>query len=176
MGRLENKVIVVTGGTRGMGEAVVRGIVSEGGKVVFGGRDEGAGRKIEADLGKQAVYVRQDVTVREDWERVIAQALQSFSAINGLVNNAGFSMGHRLDRISDEQVQTIISINQIGVLLGMQQVLGPMRSAGAGTIVNISSSAAMRPLGGITVYAGAKAAVTAMTLSAAKELAAENIR
>jgi 3alpha(or 20beta)-hydroxysteroid dehydrogenase len=71
-GRLSGKVAIVTGGTRGMGEAIVRGIVAESGKVVFGGRDEAAGNAIASDLGNGAYFVRQDVALEEDWRKIVA--------------------------------------------------------------------------------------------------------
>ena len=175
-GRLAGKVVIITGGTRGMGEAEVRGVVAEGGKVVFGGRDEEAGAAIAADLGGNGVYLRQDVTSEEDWKRVVQTTLDRFGQVNGLVNNAGLSMGHKLQNITLEQIHAVTGVNQIGVMLGMREVIAPMRAAGGGSIVNIGSPAGTRAMPNLAAYSATKAAVVGMSRSAAAELAAEHIR
>lgn len=174
--RLAEKVVIVTGGTRGMGEAEVRGIVANGGKVVFGGRDEAAGRAIESDLGGHAVYVRQDVRYRADWERIVAITLQRFGRIDGLVNNAGVAFIRPLSDITDTQIEETIAVNQVGMILGIQHVVGPMRDVGKGSIINISSPCAIKGIPNSIVYSGAKAAAIGITLAASVELAAEHIR
>lgn len=174
--RLAGKVVIVTGGTRGMGEAMTRGIVRQGGQVVFGGRDEIAGNAIEADLGGNGYYVRQDVSSRDDWQRVIETALTRFGKITGLVNNAGQAHSAPLRNITDEDFQQQIAVNQTGVMLGMQYVNGPMREHGSGSIINVSSPAGIRAHPALIPYSGAKAAVIGMSLAAAGELAARNIR
>jgi len=166
----------VTGGTRGMGEAIVRGLVDEGGRVVFGGRDESAGRVLQEELSDAALYVRQDVGVEADWEQIVATALGITDRIDGLVNNAGV-MGHNsVAETSLEQHAQLVATNQTAVLLGIKHVVGPMRTAGRGSIVNIGSVVVRRGWPLVSAYSGTKAAVAGITRSAAMELAPNNIR
>lgn len=174
--RLHGKVVIVTGGTRGMGEAIVRGIAAEGGRVVFGGRDESAGQAITSDIGEAALYVRQDVAVEGDWQAIVLAATARFKRIDGLVNNAGMLLAGPLEQISLDQAQQVILTNQIAILMGMKHVVGPMRSVGGGSIVNIGSIAVRRGMPGIVHYSGTKAAVSGMSRSAAAEFAHDNIR
>ena len=143
---------IVTGGTRGIGEAIVRGIVAEGGRVVFGGRDEAAGSAISRELGNQAYFVRQDVALEDDWRKIVAVALQAFGRINGLVNNAGSMGQHGVSEITMDLAQSLFATNQLAVLLGIKHVVGPMRSIGSGSIVNIGSVAVRRGMAGISAY------------------------
>ncbi len=174
--RLSGKVILLSGGTRGMGEAMVRGIVAHGGQVVFGGRDRAAGEAIAADLGGQGVYVPLDVRQESDWVRAVETAATRFGRLSGLVNNAGFGKSRRIEAVEMADIEEIIGINQIGVLLGMKHAVPALRDNGAGSIVNIGSAASLRAHAGVAVYSGAKAAVVGMSLSAAAELAPQGLR
>ncbi|HEX7872320.1 MAG TPA: glucose 1-dehydrogenase [Sphingobium sp.] len=174
--RLSGTTAILSGGTRGMGEAMVRGIVAEGGRVAFGGRDAEAGERIAAELGERALYRRLDVAQAEDWAALVAAAEDRFGAINALVNNAGLGISHRIVDLTREDFDAMVGVNQYGVLLGIQAVIAPMRRAGKGAIVNIGSAAALRAHSNICAYAGTKAAVVGMSLSAAAELARYNIR
>lgn len=175
-GRLEGRVAIVTGGTRGMGEAEVRALVAEGAKVVFGGRDEAAGNRIAQELGENAVYVRQDVALEEDWERIVATALDRFGKITSLVNNAGVQSLSPIADVKREDIERLCRINLLGPLLGIKHVVGPMRAAGAGSIVNIGSPAGVKGLPFIAAYAATKGSMSGVTKSVAVELAAEAIR
>jgi 3alpha(or 20beta)-hydroxysteroid dehydrogenase len=174
--RLEGKTIIVTGGTRGMGEAIVRGVVAHGGNAVFGGRDSDAGQAIERELGASARFFRLDVRSEADWRAIVAGALEIFGSVDGLVNNAGAMGKNPLAETSLDMATDIVMTNQIAVLLAIKHVVGPMRRAGKGSIVNIGSIAAHRAFSGLSAYSGTKAAVAGITRAAAMELAAEQIR
>lgn len=176
MGRMEGKVVIVTGGTRGMGEAEVRGLVREGAKVVFGGRDAQAGNRIEDELGGDAVYVAMDVSLEADWERILATALNRFGRVDGLVNNAGVQAASPIAKIRQEDIDRLYRINQLGPILGIKHVVPAMRAAGGGSIVNIGSPAGVKGLPMLAAYAASKAALHGVTRSVAVELAPENIR
>jgi 3alpha(or 20beta)-hydroxysteroid dehydrogenase len=176
MGRMDGKVVIVTGGTRGMGEAELRGLVAEGARVVFGGRDKEAGSRIAADLGGNAIYVPMDVSLESDWERAVATAVERFGGVHGLVNNAGVQSASPIAKIRQEDIDRLYRINQLGPILGIKHVVGPMRAAGGGSIVNIGSPAGVKGLPMLTAYAATKAALHGITRSVAVELAPENIR
>jgi 3alpha(or 20beta)-hydroxysteroid dehydrogenase len=111
-----------------------------------------------------------------DWKRVVATAEEEFGNIDILVNNAGIGSGATIDETSEEDYRRVIDVNQVGVFLGMKSVLGSMRRAGRGSIVNISSIAAFVGEAGAVAYTASKYAVTGMSKVAAKEFAPFGIR
>lgn len=176
-GRLNGKVVLLSGGTRGMGEAQVRAMVAEGAEVVFGGRDEAAGAAIEAELAGRATFKRLDVTQAADWRAMVALAVDRFGRIDGLVNNAGVGVTHALTDISDDDWAEVIAVNQTGVFLGMREGARAMLAAGTpGSIVNVASPAGTKAHANLVAYSAAKAAVIGMSRAAAKELAPQGIR
>jgi 3alpha(or 20beta)-hydroxysteroid dehydrogenase len=174
--RLTGTVAIISGGTRGMGEAMVRGIIAQGGQVAFGGRDEEAGQRIVADLGDNALYSRLDVAQPDDWRVIVDLAEQRFGKVTALVNSAGLGISGSIIDVDRASFEAMVAVNQLGLLLGMQTVIPAMRRAGAGSIVNIGSAAARRAHASVVAYSGTKAAVVGMSLSAAAELAQYGIR
>lgn len=176
-GRVAGKVILLSGGTRGMGEAQVRGLVREGAEVVFGGRDRAAGAAIAASLGGKAHFVPLDVTQSEDWDAAVDFAVTRFGRIDGLVNNAGVGATQPLVEIDDEEWASIIAVNQNGVFFGMRAGARAMlASETRGSIVNVASPAGTKAHADLVAYSAAKAAVIGMSRAAAKELAPRGIR
>jgi 3alpha(or 20beta)-hydroxysteroid dehydrogenase len=176
VGRLDGKVVIITGGTRGMGEAEVRGCVQAGARVVFGGRDTRAGERIAAELDGNALFVPHDVAVEAEWERIVRAALARFGRITSLVNNAGMVIPSPIADMTVADLDACYRTNQLGTLLGIKHVVVPMRQNGSGSIVNIGSVAAIKAHKAIAAYSGTKAAVIGITKAAALELAAEQIR
>ena len=131
MKRLENKVALISGATKGIGRTAAHLFASEGAKVVICGRDakegESAAAAINADYPGHAVFCRLDVTLRESWEEAIKLAKERFGELNILINNAGTSYRESLPEISDETWNKTIATNQTGVFYGMQ--LGNTRSS-----------------------------------------------
>ncbi|WP_176590614.1 SDR family NAD(P)-dependent oxidoreductase [Sphingobium sp. EM0848] len=176
MSRLADKVVIVTGGTRGMGEAIARACVAEGARVVIGGRDGAAGRSIAASLDDRAIYMPMDVADERDWERVVSGTLERFGAITSLVNNAGRPELSAIENISADTAEAVFRVNQLGPLLGMKHVVGPMRAAGGGSIINIGSVSFVKAIPQQAVYGATKGAIVGMSRSASAELAPGNIR
>jgi len=144
MGRLAGKVAIITGAAQGMGEAHARRFVSEGAKVVLTDLNEDGGAALAAELGDDALFVRQDVSSSEDWATVLQQAEARFGPVSVLVNNAGVIGPVRgLLDFSEEDFLRVCAINQLGVFLGMKTVVPGMVISGGGSIVNISSIAGM---------------------------------
>lgn len=144
MGRLWDKVAVITGAAQGMGEAHARRFVLEGAKVVLTDLNEEGGAALAAELGPNALFVKQDVANAADWADVLAKTETRFGPVTILVNNAGVIGPVRglLDFSEDEFLQ-VCAVNQLGVFLGMKAVVPGMIKAGGGSIVNISSIAGM---------------------------------
>ncbi|SOC11581.1 3alpha(or 20beta)-hydroxysteroid dehydrogenase [Ureibacillus xyleni] len=174
MVRLQDKVAIITGGARGMGEAHVRKFVAEGAKVVFTDLNEEGGRALEQQLGENAKFIKQDVTKAADWETVIAETETLFGPVNILVNNAGISMSKPFLEMTEEEYRKIVDINQVSVFLGMKAIVPSMQKTGNGSIINISSINGL--VGGAVGYTDTKFAVRGITKAAALQLAHLGIR
>ena len=176
MGRLNGKVAIVTGGARGQGEAEVRLFAAEGAKVVVGDVLADAGRALADELGDSVVFTRLDVSSEEEWAAAVALTTERFGSLDVLVNNAGIAITKSIADHSVADYQRIIDVNQLGVFLGIRTAIEPMKAAGGGSIVNISSGAGVRATKYMFAYAASKYAVTGMTACAAIELARDGIR
>lgn len=174
MNRLDNKVAIITGGARGMGEMHVRLFIQEGAKVVFTDINEEAGLALEKELGTNAKFIKHDVTNKDGWDFVIRTTEECFGPVKVLVNNAGISINKTILDITEEEYRKIIDINQISVFLGMKSVITSMQKAGGGSIINISSINGL--VGGAIGYTDSKFAVRGMTKAAALELSPLGIR
>lgn len=144
MGRLGGKVAIITGAAQGMGEAHARRFIREGAQVVVTDVNEEGGARLAKELGENALFVSQDVSRADDWDRVVAEAEARFGPVTVLVNNAGvIGPVQGLLDFSEEAFLRVCAINQLGVFLGMKAVVPGMVRAGGGSIVNISSIAGM---------------------------------
>ena len=176
MGQLDGKVALITGGARGMGKSHVRRFVSEGARVVFGDVLEEEGAKLAADLGDRVRFVRMDVTSQDDWQAAVQTATSAFGALNVLVNNAGILRHKTIEDMGLDEFRTILDVNLVGQWLGVKTVTAPMRDAGGGSIVNVSSTEGFIGAAGLAAYSASKFGVRGLTKSAARELGAYNIR
>jgi 3alpha(or 20beta)-hydroxysteroid dehydrogenase len=175
-GQLTNKVAMITGGSRGLGAAFARHIVTRGGKVVVADLLDDDGKQLADELGAQARYTHLDVTDPEQWSDAVQFTLAEFGSLTGLVNNAGVSTGQFIEHEPVEHFRAVLEVNLIGVFNGMQAVIGSMRSAGGGSIVNISSAAGLFGLACTAGYGASKWGVRGLSKIAAVELGADRIR
>jgi 3alpha(or 20beta)-hydroxysteroid dehydrogenase len=176
MGRFDGKVALITGGARGQGEAEARLLVSEGAQVVIADVLDAEGKKLASEIGNAARYVHLDVSQPADWQRAIAETLAAFGRLDVLVNNAGIVRTGLIEGLSLAHYMEVVNVNQVGVFLGMQAVVAPLREAGGGSIVNISSTAGLEGVEGVVAYVASKWAVRGMTKTAALELGQYGIR
>ena len=177
MGRLDGKVALITGGARGMGESHVRRFVAEGARVVFGDVRDDEGKAVADDLGTEACrYTHHDVTSEQDWAAAVALTTDAFGKLDVLVNNAGVLAFSRITDMPVADFRRIMDVNATGCWLGMKSVLGPMKDAGGGSIVNISSIEGFSGAAGLSAYSASKFAIRGMTRSAATELGRLGIR
>lgn len=174
--RLAGKVALVSGGARGMGASHVRSLVAEGAKVVFGDILDDEGKAVAAEVGEATRYLHLDVTKPEDWDAGVATALAEFGRIDVLVNNAGIINIGTLEDYALSEWQRILDINLTGVFLGIRAVVKPMKKAGRGSIINISSIEGMAGTIACHGYTATKFAVRGLTKSAALELGPSGIR
>ncbi|MEU8899100.1 glucose 1-dehydrogenase [Nocardia sp. NPDC048505] len=176
MGRVNGKTVIITGGARGMGAAFARRLVAEGAAVVVTDVLVEEGKAVAAELGERALFLRLDVTDENAWQGVVAAAEEQFGPVSGLVNNAGIVHVDPIERLAEADFRKVLDVNQIGVFLGMKAVLGSMRRAGGGSIVNISSIGGIIAFSNILGYVASKWAVRGMTKAAAQEFGADGIR
>jgi 3alpha(or 20beta)-hydroxysteroid dehydrogenase len=174
--RLAGKVALVSGGARGMGASHVRTMVAEGAKVVFGDILDDEGKAVAAELDDAARYVHLDVTQPEQWTSAVDTALAEFGGLHVLVNNAGIINVGLIEDYELSEWQRILDINLTGVFLGIRAVVKPMKEAGRGSIINISSIEGMAGTIGCHGYTASKFAVRGLTKSAALELGPSGIR
>jgi len=177
MGALDGKVALITGAARGQGAAEARLFVERGAKVMMTDVLDDEGAQVAAEIGDSAAYMRLDVTSEQGWKDVVAATVEKFGKLNVLINNAGIiTPAKEVHETSLEDYRKVIDINQIGVFLGMREVVEPMKKAGGGSIVNISSIDGLTGMYGASAYCASKFAVRGMTKVAALELGKYGIR
>jgi len=170
--RLNGKTAIVTGAARGSGQAIARRFVEEGAQVVVADVLDERGEQTVADLGSAARYVHCDVTSEDDWRVLVA----GVDRLDILVNNAAVLLLADLASTTVEQYERITRVNELGTFLGIRSAIEPMKAAGGGSIINISSIDGhyVAPLTG--AYSASKFAVRGLTKVAALELGPFGIR
>jgi len=176
MGRLDGKVALVTGGARGMGEAHVRLFVAEGAKVVFGDVLDAEGKAVAEELGDDCLYVHHDVTDEDGWTAAVEAAVTRFGGLNVLVNNAGILRFGFIADTSLAEFRRVLEVNLVSQWLGIRAVIEPLRAAGGGSIVNVSSIEGFIGAAGMSAYSASKFGIRGLTKAAARELGQHGIR
>lgn len=177
--RFEGKTALVTGGAAGIGLAVATGFLEQGARVVIAdvrGAEEAA-RSLDPS-GERVLGVTADVTSDEQVRQAVALAVKAFGSLDILVNNAGIATGippRSFEEIGTDEWMRVYDVNVVGIFRLCRAVLGPMKAAGGGRIVNIGSAAAFKGVPLLLHYVSSKGAVLAMTRSLAKELGPHNI-
>jgi 3alpha(or 20beta)-hydroxysteroid dehydrogenase len=169
--QLAGKVILITGGTSGLGRWTTMVTAAQGATVVYTGRNaDGAvetDRRLDAE-GLTAEYLPHDVTKEDDWQRVMNAVMSKHGKLDGLVNNSGVSRLKPMDQLSLEDLEFLLSVNVDGMFLGTQHAFRVMKKTG-GSIVNISALNALRGSPNSTGYGMAKAGTTHLARAAAVE-------
>ncbi|MFE9067859.1 SDR family NAD(P)-dependent oxidoreductase [Streptomyces violaceusniger] len=176
MGKLDGRVVVITGAARGQGEHEARLFVAEGARVVLCDVLDEPGEALAKELGESARFVHLDVGREDDWSAAVEAAKDAFGAVDGLVNNAGILRFNELVSTPLTEYLEVVQVNQVGAFLGMRTLAPELAAAGGGTIVNTASYVALSGMAFLTSYAATKAAVVGMTRVAAMELADKGIR
>jgi 3(or 17)beta-hydroxysteroid dehydrogenase len=167
MGRVSGKVAIVTGAASGMGKADAILLAREGASVVVADLNEKDGQAVAAAIGEAAVFMRLDVTDEDNWKSVIAATMERFGRLDILVNNAGLIA---LGTIVDTDMASwrkINAVNSDGVFLGCKHAIPVMAESGGGSIINMSSVAAIQGQSFVAAYSASKGAVRALTKSIA---------
>jgi 3alpha(or 20beta)-hydroxysteroid dehydrogenase len=175
-GRLKGKLAIVTGGARGIGEAIVRRFVAEGARVIIADLDKDLASALASELGDAARFVEADVTQEDAWLRLIAAA-DEWDGLDVLVNNAGGALGPRLMAEGDlKHHRAVVALNLDSTWLGMRAAIAAMKRRSGGAIVNISSIDGLVGMEALSSYSAAKFGVTGLTRSVALEVGKDNIR
>jgi 3alpha(or 20beta)-hydroxysteroid dehydrogenase len=176
MGRLENKVAIVTGGARGMGAATARLFAREGATVVVADMLEEDGRALASEIGGTAQFACLDVSDEASWASLMEQVDKDFGRIDALVANAGVLSFGELVFAEAAEFDRVYGVNVKGVFFGIKHVGGAMRKAGRGAIVNIASIDGFRGANALGLYSSSKWAVRGITKTAALELGPHGVR
>ncbi|HHY65720.1 MAG TPA: glucose 1-dehydrogenase [Alicyclobacillus sp.] len=179
MGRLQDKVAVITGGGGGIGRTTAVLLASEGAMVVVTDIDRENGFKtvdrIKQEGGK-AFFIEHDVTEEKQWVHVVQETLNTFGTIDVLFNNAGIYIIKPVASITLDEWNHLMAVNVTGVFLGLKHVLPVMATRRSGSVINASSVAGLVGFPGDTLYGASKGAVRILTKAAAAEYAPYRIR
>jgi 3alpha(or 20beta)-hydroxysteroid dehydrogenase len=173
---LAGRVVIVTGGARGSGEAEAKLCADLGACVVIADVRDDEGEAVAATIGDQAIYCHLDVSSAEQWTDAVSRTVAAFGGVHGLVNNAGIGAQGAVETLPLEDYDRVFAVNTRGTFLGMRSVIPAMKISGGGAIVNICSASALLTRRFMSAYNGSKAAVIALTRAAAQEVARDGIR
>ena len=142
--RLDGKVVLISGAASGMGASHARAVIREGARVVVGDVADQAGATLVAELGDAARFVHLDVRRDEDWAAAVDTAVREFGRLDALVNNAGILRGAGVIDCTDEDWDLVLAINLTGAFRGIRACVAALEASGAGSVVNISSTAGIK--------------------------------
>ncbi len=175
--RLDNKVALITGAGSGIGQGIAETYAREGARVALADIDFDAVKSAARTIGNNAIALRCDVAKKAEFEAAVADTLSAFGHLDILVNNAGTTHVNKpmLD-ITEDEYERIFAVNVKGVFFGCQAVVPVFRKQGGGVIINIGSTAGLRPRPGLSAYNATKGAVHTLTKALAVELGGDRIR
>jgi 3-oxoacyl-[acyl-carrier protein] reductase len=178
--RLKDKVAIVTGAGSGFGEGIAKRFAQEGARLIVADINTESGERVAAALrqcGASAVFVRVDVSISTDMKRMVDAAVDSFGRVDILVNNAGMSHANQpMLSVTEDVFDRIFAVNCKSLYLSAIHVVPIFKRQGGGVMVNVASTAGVRPRPGLTWYNGSKGAAILLTKSMAVELAPDRIR
>jgi NAD(P)-dependent dehydrogenase (short-subunit alcohol dehydrogenase family) len=177
MGVLGGKVVIVTGGTSGIGACMAETFAAEGAKVVVAGRRREEGEAIAKRLGAGAEFIQADVTREDDVTAMIGRTVKMFGRLDCLVNNAGRSAAFTgIADIDVDDFEGILRVHVLGVALGMKHAAPVMAGQKSGSIINVASVAGSAAGWSAHTYSAAKAAIIHLTRCVALELGEQGVR
>lgn len=176
MKRLENKRAIVTGGASGIGSAIVKQFAEEGAKVIIADIDFNSAQSLSKSFKDNVLPFELNVTSFENFKSLIDFCEKVFAGLDVFVNNAGTGLASKLPDTTDNDWQRVIDVNLKGTFLGMKYAIPLIKKSGGGSIINISSIAALVGLADRAVYSASKGGIISMSRAAAMDHVNENIR
>jgi hypothetical protein len=177
--RFDNKVVIITGATSGIGRSAAVAFAAEGGKVGFCGRRENLGREVEQEIrsrGGEATYIRADVRVEASVKSFVDQIAARYGSLDVAFNNAGITLEKPLHEYSSQEWDDVVNTNLRGVFLAMKYEIPHMLAGGGGNIVVTSSSNAIATTDKRSAYTASKRGLVGLVQCAALDYAQKNIR
>jgi len=175
--RLQGKTAMVTGGASGFGRGIAEAFGREGANVVILDLNQAGAREVASAISNHALAIEGDVTKKSDIERAVAHTVEQFGRLDIVVNNAGWThVNQPMLEVDEDEFDKVFNINVKSIYLMTHAVVPLMRQQGGGVMINIGSTAGIRPRPGLTWYNGSKGAVNLMSRSMAVELAPDRIR
>lgn len=171
MARLQNKVAIITGGSKGLGEANARLFASEGATVIITDIDEKNGHEVAKNIGPNAKFYKQDVRDEDGWKSLIAQVVKDHGKLDILVNNAGVVEAGTIENQKTEDYRFVMAVSADGTFFGSKYAIAAMKETGGGSIINMASIASIQGAPNVLAYSAAKGAVEAMTRTIAAHCA-----
>lgn len=179
MSRLADKVILVTGGTAGIGRTMAVALAREGARVVVTGRSRSGGEATLKAMGEHkgdAIVLTQDVTQEDQWVSTIKAVLDRHTRLDGLVNCAGASVLKPMEQMATDEFRQMLKVNLEGAFLGLKHAIPAMEKTGGGSVVNIGAMESMRGTANATAYGSSKGGLAALGKAAALESKAAGVR
>lgn len=179
MGRVDGKVVIVTGGATGIGRGIAGVLAREGARVVIAARSEARGRQAEREIGAaggEALFVRTDITSEEECRALVGAAVGRYGKLDALINNAGVFPRATLEETTEPLWDQIFATNLKGAFFCCKHAVQEIRKQGGGSIVNIGSANAYVGLPHLFAYSVSKGALITLTRNLAGALAKDNIR
>lgn len=175
MARLQNKVALITGGSKGLGEANARLFVREGATVIITDIDEKNGQNLTKELGAPAQFYKQDVRDEERWETLIAKIVKDHGKLDILVNNAGVVEPGTIENQTTKDFRFVMDVSVEGTFFGSKYAIAAMKETGGGSIINMASIASIQGAPNVLAYSAAKGAVESMTRTIAAHCAVNKL-
>ncbi|HET7271722.1 MAG TPA: glucose 1-dehydrogenase [Rubrobacter sp.] len=176
MERLRGKRAIVTGAGSGIGRAIALRFASEGASVVLSDVDEEAARIVGAVAGNENLVRKTDVTRSDEVEALVKTAVEAWGGLDVMVNNAGMGVAGTATNTSEEDYERVMDVCLRGTFLGMKYAIPAIRDSGGGSVINMSSVAALVGIPDRAVYSAAKGAILAITRAAAIDHVSEGVR
>ncbi len=167
MDRLTGKVAIITGAAKGLGEAYARLFAQEGAKVILTDVDSQNGERVAREIGEQAEFKLHDVRFEAQWEKLISEVVQKYGKLDILVNNAGVAEIQTPETLTEDKYRFVMAVSADGTIFGCKHAIGAMKASGGGSIVNMTSVAAIAGEPFVVGYSAAKGAVASFTRAVA---------
>ena len=176
MDRLRGKRAIVTGAGSGIGRAIALRLAREGASVIVADVDEVAAGAVAREIGVESLVSRTDVTSAEEVEALVGTAVDAWDGLDVMVNNAGIGVAGHVTDTSEEDYEKVMDVCLKGTFFGMRYAIPAIRDSGGGSVVNMSSVAALVGIADRAVYSAAKGAILAITRAAAIDHVEEGVR